>query len=104
LMTHDHVFIDSLGRSFRGREEMRKGWAEYFELFSAYTITVTDIFEKRGTFALMGTAAGVHLSRKSMKKTKWKIPTAWKAVVTRGRVREWRVFADNFETMKLLAV
>jgi ketosteroid isomerase-like protein len=25
LMTKDHVFVDSLGRSFKGREEMKKG-------------------------------------------------------------------------------
>jgi ketosteroid isomerase-like protein len=102
LMTDDHVFVDSLGRSFKGREKMRKGWAEYFELFSDYTVTVTDIFEKQGTFALIGTAAGVHLDRHSLKETRWKVPAAWKAVVTGGRISEWRVFADNFETMKLL--
>jgi ketosteroid isomerase-like protein len=102
LMTDDHVFVDSLGRSFRGREEMRKGWAEYFELFSDYTVTVTDFFEKHGIFALIGTASGVHLDRHSSKETRWKVPAAWKAVVTKGRISEWRVFADNFETMKLL--
>jgi ketosteroid isomerase-like protein len=26
LMTEDHIFIDSLGQSVRGRENMRSGW------------------------------------------------------------------------------
>ena len=102
LMTQDHVFVDSLGRSFTGREEMREGWVQYFEMFSNYTITVTDIFEKRGTFALIGTAAGVYTNRTDSKETSWKVPAAWIAVVKKEQVSKWRVFADNFETMKLV--
>jgi uncharacterized protein (TIGR02246 family) len=103
LMTEDHVFVDSLGRSFKGREELRKGWMEYFELFSHYTVTVTDVFEKRGSIVLLGTATGVHVNPKSKERTRWKVPAAWKAVVSRGKISEWRVFADNFETAKLLS-
>lgn len=29
LMAEDHVFIDSLGQSVRGREKMRAGWKSY---------------------------------------------------------------------------
>jgi ketosteroid isomerase-like protein len=29
LMTDDHMFIDSLGQSVRGREKMRLGWQSY---------------------------------------------------------------------------
>jgi ketosteroid isomerase-like protein len=103
LMTEDHVFVDSLGRSFKGREEMRKGWLQYFNLFEDYTISITDIFEKRGSVALFGTARGTHVNRTSLKKTRWDVPAAWKAVITKGLVSEWRVFADNYETMKLVS-
>ena len=102
LMTKDHVFVDSLGRSFKGREEMRKGWLQYFDLFADYKITITDAFEKHGSVALFGTARGTHVNRSSSKKTKWEVPAAWKAVVSKGLVSEWRVFADNYETMKLV--
>jgi ketosteroid isomerase-like protein len=30
LMTEDHVFIDSLDNTVRGREQMRVGWQGYF--------------------------------------------------------------------------
>jgi uncharacterized protein (TIGR02246 family) len=102
LMTEDHFFVDSLGRSFKGIEKLRKGWTEYFELFSNYTVTVTDVFEKRGTIVLLGTATGIYVNPKSKERTRWKVPAAWKAVVSKGKICEWRVFADNFETMKLV--
>lgn len=103
LMTRDHVFVDSLGRTFKGRDEMKKGWLQYFDLFADYTISITDIFEKRGSVALFGSAKGTHVDHSSLKKTVWEIPAAWKAVVTKGLVSEWRVFADNYETMKLVS-
>jgi ketosteroid isomerase-like protein len=31
-MTDDHVFIDSLGQTVRGREKIRAGWLAYFAL------------------------------------------------------------------------
>jgi uncharacterized protein (TIGR02246 family) len=103
LLTEDHVFVDSLGRSLKGREEMRKGWTEYFRLFSHYTVSVTDVFEKRGTIVLLGTAGGIHVNPKSKERTKWKVPAAWKAVVRSGKISEWHVYADNFETAKLVS-
>jgi uncharacterized protein (TIGR02246 family) len=103
LMTRDHVFVDSLGRSFKGREELRRGWKEYFRLFSHYTVSVTDVFEKRGTIVLLGTAGGIHVNPKSKERTKWKVPAAWKAVVRSGKISEWHVHADNFETAKLVS-
>ena len=36
LMTEDHVFIDSLGQSTRGREKMRTGWQGYFAFCPDY--------------------------------------------------------------------
>lgn len=102
LMTQDHVFVDSLGRSFKGREAMKGGWMEYFGLFSQYRITVTDVFEKLGTIVLLGTATGIYVDRKSATQTRWKVPAAWKAVVVKEKISEWRVFADNFQTMKLV--
>ena len=36
LMTEDHVFIDSLGQSVRGREKMRAGWRGYYAFCPDY--------------------------------------------------------------------
>jgi len=33
LMTDDHVFIDSDGAQYRGKEQMRMGWEQYFQMF-----------------------------------------------------------------------
>jgi len=30
MMTADHTFIDSEGDMVKGREEMRRGWADFF--------------------------------------------------------------------------
>jgi ketosteroid isomerase-like protein len=32
LMTPRHLFVDSLGTRFRGRELLREGWRAYFDL------------------------------------------------------------------------
>ena len=31
LMDPDHLFVDSLGASVRGRETLRPGWTSYFQ-------------------------------------------------------------------------
>lgn len=36
LMTEDHVFIDSLGHSVKGRENMLAGWRQYFAMCPDY--------------------------------------------------------------------
>ena len=33
LMSEDHLFIDSLGASVRGRDKMRDPWKGYFEMY-----------------------------------------------------------------------
>lgn len=102
LMTEDHLFVDSLGRAFKGRGRMKEGWDQYFELFADYTISITDVFEKKTTIGLFGTARGTYVDHSSLVRTRWEVPAAWKAVVTGGLVSEWHVFADNYETMKLV--
>jgi len=37
-------------------------------------------------------------------KNHWEIPAAWKAVVQRGRISEWRVYADNEPVWKIMGV
>ena len=52
---------------------------------------------------LLGSARGTYNVEGSlMEENLWEVPAAWKAVVKDGYVTEWRVFADNYKTVKLL--
>ena len=103
LMTDDHVFIDSLGHAVRGRIEMRRAWESYFGLFPDYLIIFDEIFERSGVFAILGKASGTYCAGGEMlAENHWEIPAAWRAVIRVDRVAEWRVFADNYQTVKLL--
>jgi ketosteroid isomerase-like protein len=103
LMTDDHVFIDSLGRAMRGRIEMRRAWESYFWLFPDYRIVSEEIFESSGVFAILGRASGTYCAGGEMlAENRWEIPAAWRAVIRVDRVAEWRVFADNYQTVKLI--
>jgi len=104
LMTVDHVFVDGLGSTFRGTEQMRQGWKAYFTWFPDYAIEVTDQFNRGDVVAMFGKARGTfavngNLSRENF----WEIPAAWRAIVKGGRVAEWRVYCDNDPARKIMA-
>ena len=92
LMTDDHTFIDAHGNQVTGREQMLAGWRGYFEWFPDYSIEVTDTFENENDFAMFGFAGG---SFKGAADRSWRLPAAWKATVSDGRVALWQVFADT---------
>jgi ketosteroid isomerase-like protein len=103
LMSDNHLFVDSLGNSMRGKENMSKGWKGYFALFPDYHISIRETLQKGSNFALFGTAGGTHVVHgKLLERNRWKVPAAWRATVKAGRVSEWRVFADNYRTASLL--
>lgn len=92
LMTDDHLFVDPYGTEVRGRETMITGWRGYFEWFPDYYIEVTDRFEEGSTCGMFGFAGG---SFKGNAEAKWRVPAAWKAFVTDGRISVWQVIADT---------
>jgi ketosteroid isomerase-like protein len=104
LMTNDHTFVDAHGNEVHGKDSMIGGWRGYFEWFPDYRIEVNEIFEGEVTesgqnFALFGFAGG---SFKGNPKARWRLPAAWKAIVSEGQVVLWQVFADTkipFEIM-----
>ena len=100
LMSEEHRFVDGLGQEIHGRGKMEQGWAGYFAWFPDYSIEVENIASKGNVVALFGTARGTY----SANGAKWKIPAAWKAVVRKGRVAEWRVYADNEPVWKAMGV
>ena len=65
-----------------------------------YRIEVSEVLVKGSLVALFGWASGTYSGTYSTdgrlrRKNRWKTPAAWTARVKRGRVLEWRVYADN---------
>jgi len=103
LMPGDHIFIDSLGTTIRGRETMRAGWTGYFTWFPDYQISVTDIFARDHLVGLYGVARGTYrVAGKLLDENKWEIPAAWRAVVKDGLIAEWRVYTDNSPVLRIM--
>ncbi|HEX8087677.1 MAG TPA: nuclear transport factor 2 family protein [Blastocatellia bacterium] len=104
LMTDDHLFVDSLGGTANGREQMRNGWVHYFGAFPDFKITYTDILQNGDTVALFGTASGTYCPKgEVLEENRWQMPAAWKAVVRDNRIAEWHVYADNHPVFEIMA-
>lgn len=103
-MTEDHVFIDSLGQSMRGREKMRAGWRGYFALCPDYWVAHEEILHNPRVVAVFGSAGDtIAANGKLPAENKWRTPAAWLAIVENGLVKEWRVYADNKPVYDILA-
>jgi ketosteroid isomerase-like protein len=99
LCAADHVLVDSLGTCVSGPLALERGWAGYFLLFPDYRIEL-DALVARGELVLAcGWAGATH----APSRIAWRIPAAWRAVVRRGRVAVWQVYADNKPVHELLA-
>jgi ketosteroid isomerase-like protein len=104
LMSEDHVFVDSLGNSVRGREKMRAGWQGYFAFCPDYWVSHEEIFENGNLVAVFGSAGGtIAANGKLPPENKWRTTAAWLAVVEKGLVKEWRVYADNKRVYDIMA-
>jgi hypothetical protein len=89
LMTVDHLFVDSLGHSVRGREKMLPAWSSFYAFCSDYWVTHDAILSDGNLVAVFGAAGG------TIDGTEWRIPAAWRAVVENGFIKEWKVYADS---------
>jgi ketosteroid isomerase-like protein len=104
LMTVDHIFIDSLGQSVRGRRNMTMGWGTYFEFCPDYWVSHEEILENGKLVAVFGAAGGTVAANDTLPtENKWRASAAWLAKVENGRVKEWRVYADNKPVYDILA-
>src|ERR1700675_1357994 len=96
LMTEDHTFIDSLGQSVSGRENMRLGWRSYYAFCPDYWVTHQEIFPNGDLVAVFGAASGtIAADGRLPDENKWRTSAAWLAIVDRNLVKQWRVYADN---------
>jgi ketosteroid isomerase-like protein len=104
LMTEDHVFVDSLGQTVRGREKMRLGWRGYYALCPDYWVSHETVLSDANVVAVFGAAGGTIVASGQLPpENGWRTPAAWLAVVEDGLVKEWRVYADNKPVYDILA-
>jgi ketosteroid isomerase-like protein len=104
LMTEDHPFIDSLGQSVHGREKMRAAWRSYYAFCPDYWVSHEEVFQNENHVAVFGSAGGTIAAHGKLPPEKqWRIPAAWLALVEKGLVKEWRVYADNKPVYDIMA-
>jgi ketosteroid isomerase-like protein len=104
LMTDDHVFIDSLGQTINGRENMRLGWRGYFAFCPDYWVSHEMIFPNGKHVAVFGAAGGtIAADGKLPSENQWRTGAAWLALVDGDLVKQWRVYADNKPVYDILA-
>jgi ketosteroid isomerase-like protein len=104
LMTEDHTFIDSLGHSVSGRENMRLGWRNYFAFCPDYWVLQEEIVPTADRVAVFGAAGGTIAADGTLPaENRWRIPAAWLAIVDGSLVRQWRVYADNKPVYDIMA-
>jgi ketosteroid isomerase-like protein len=104
LMTEDHLFVDSLGQEFRGREILRAGWRSYYAFCPDYWVSHEEIFQNGDKIAVFGEAGGtVAADGRLLPENKWRARAAWLAVIENGLIKEWRIYADNKPVYEILA-
>jgi ketosteroid isomerase-like protein len=104
LMTEDHLFVDAVGQTVRGRENMRAGWRSYYAFCPDYWVTHEQIFADGVTVAAFGAAGGTIAENDALPaRNRWQTPAAWRAKVENGKVKEWRVYADNKPVYEIMA-
>jgi uncharacterized protein (TIGR02246 family) len=96
LMKPDHTFVDADGSEHGGRERMKSGWREYFDMVPDFRIEVTDRFDANGLVVLLGRASGTFVQDGDLKpKNHWNVPAAWRVVVESHQVAVWQVYANQ---------
>jgi ketosteroid isomerase-like protein len=104
MMTEDHLFIDSLGNSVGGRDNMRSGWRGYYAFCPDYWVSHEKIFASGDLVAVFGAAGGtIAADGRLPAENRWRTSAAWLAMVDRGLVKQWRVYADNKPVYDIIA-
>ena len=104
LMAEDHVFIDSLGQSVTGRENMRLGWRGYYAFCPDYWVSHEEIFSSGGLVGVLRTAGGTIAADGELPpENKWRTSAAWLAIVKGGLIKQRTVYADNKPVYDIIA-
>ena len=96
LMSEDHLFVDALGETVKGREQMGNAWEAYFQIIPDYEVITETLLQEGNIVGVFGTAQGNYaVDGRLPAENHWKIPVAWRAMVKKNLIAEWRVYADN---------
>lgn len=103
-MTEDHLFIDSLGNTVRGRERVRVAWRGYYSFCPDYWVSHEEVLARGNIVAVFGAAGGtIAANGKLPPENQWRTSAAWLAVAENSLVKEWRVYADNKPVYEIMA-
>ena len=103
-MPEDHVFVDSDGTQVRGRQRMKDGWGQYFQMFPDYTISVEETLSRGPVVVMLGTADGTYaVGGKLLPENHWSVPAVWRAVIRDNTVLEWRVYVNVDAIRRIMA-
>lgn len=103
MIPEDHRFVDSLGVTVEGRDNMQDAWAGYFKMVPDYKIHFYEMLTSGDVVVLIGSAGGTYSKTgELLPENKWETPGAWRVLIKHGKVQEWRVFADNEPIRKLM--
>ncbi len=105
MLSDDHLFVDGLGQEVRGKERLREAWRGYFERFPDYHLAVKEWFQNGRVVALFGTEEGtVAVGTELPAENRWRLPSAWRAVVRDHLIVHWQVYADHEPIWKRMGV
>jgi hypothetical protein len=82
---------------------MTAGWKEYFRMFPDYRLQIENILADKGLVAVFGSASGTYNGKRGLvPENRIEMPAAWRAVVVKGKVKQWQVYADWTEGSKII--
>jgi ketosteroid isomerase-like protein len=103
LISEDHIFIDAKGNKSVGKKGMKEGWQGYFELFPDYQIEISEITENESVTGLFGYAKATYKNLiNNLNSNSWRIPASWKAIVENNKVKQWQVYCDYTDLLKII--
>jgi hypothetical protein len=103
LMTENHKFIDADGSEHPGRDEMHRGWKQYFSMVPDFRIHVKDALSRDNTVALFGLAEGTFDQDGDLKpENHWVVPAAWRVVVEDEKVAVWQLYVNPEPMVEIL--
>ena len=103
LMTPEHMFVDTNGSDYVGRDQMKSNWQKYFDMVPDFQIEVSERFEDKGTVILLGRAGGTFVQNGELKRDNhWSFPAAWRGIVDSNFVAIWQLFANQHVMHEIL--
>jgi ketosteroid isomerase-like protein len=96
FMTEDHIFIDALANTVKGKDHCIEAWNGFFIAFPDYRNVFKEITVENNLVKMLGystcSVPALHG------------PAIWTAKIRRGQIYEWRVYKDNSATREFLNI